>query len=72
MRAEDVLPAAYLVTGKLAPDYESLEMSVGGSTVAAALMDCTGVTRARLNQLYRELGDMGDVAQACRQNQVCY
>ena len=68
--AEDILPAAYLVTGKLAPDYEGVEMNVGGSIVSGAVIEATGVTRQRLSAMYRELGDLGDVAQACRHNQA--
>ena len=67
---EDILPAAYLVTGKLAPDYEGVEMNVGGSIVSGAVIEATGVTRQRLSAMYRELGDLGDVAQACRHNQA--
>lgn len=40
--AEDMLHAAYLTIGKLAPDYENVELSVGGSTVAAAVVEATG------------------------------
>lgn len=37
-----MLQAAYLTIGKLAPDYENVELSVGGSTVAAAVVEATG------------------------------
>lgn len=40
--AENMLQAAYLTIGKLAPDYENVELSVGGSTVAAAVVEATG------------------------------
>jgi DNA ligase-1 len=64
------LPAAYLVTGKLGPDYEGVEMSVGSKAIGGAIQEATGVTRQKLGSMYRELGDLGDVAQACRHNQV--
>ncbi|DBB01067.1 hypothetical protein WJX77_004280 [Trebouxia sp. C0004] len=67
---EDMLQAAYLTIGKLAPDYENVELSVGGSTVAAAVVEATGTSRAKLREMYNELGDMGDVAQACRHTQT--
>lgn len=70
--ADDILPAAYLVTGKLAPDYEGVEMNVGGSIISGAVIEATGVTRQRLSAMYKELGDLGDVAQACRHNQVSH
>ena len=40
--ADNMLQAAYLTIGKLAPDYENVELSVGGSTVAAAVVEATG------------------------------
>ena len=40
--ADDMLQAAYLTIGKLAPDYENVELSVGGSTVAGAVVEATG------------------------------
>lgn len=39
-----MLQAAYLTIGKLAPDYENVELSVGGSTVAAAVVEATGAS----------------------------
>ncbi|KAA6428449.1 MAG: DNA ligase [Trebouxia sp. A1-2] len=57
---EDMLQAAYLTIGKLAPDYENVELSVGGSTVAAAVVEATGTSRAKLREMYNELGDLGD------------
>ena len=45
-----MLHAAYLTIGKLAPDYENVELSVGGSTVAAAVVEATGQSPlSRLN-----------------------
>ncbi|KAK9829240.1 hypothetical protein WJX72_004715 [[Myrmecia] bisecta] len=67
---EDLLQAAYLVIGKLVPDYEGLELNVGPSIVAAAVAEATGITRAKLRDMHNQLGDMGDVAQACRHTQM--
>lgn len=68
--AEDLLPAAYLVCGKIAPEHEGLELNVGGSIISAAIREATGVTRQRLSSMYDSLGDPGDVAEACRHTQV--
>ena len=38
------------------------ELNVGGATVSGALQAATGASAARLKQLYREHGDLGDVA----------
>ena len=68
--AEDMLPAVYLTCGKIAPEYENLELNVGGSTVAAAIVEATGAQRSRLREMYKDHGDLGDVAQACRHTQA--
>jgi hypothetical protein len=68
--AEDLCPAAYLACGKIAPEHEGLELNVGGSIISAAIREATGVTRARLSAMYNELGDPGDVAEACRHTQA--
>ncbi|KAK9840432.1 hypothetical protein WJX74_009841 [Apatococcus lobatus] len=67
---EDMLPAVYLTCGKIAPEYENLELNVGGSTVAAAIVEATGAQRSRLREMYKDHGDLGDVAQACRHTQT--
>ena len=51
--ADNMLQAAYLTIGKLAPDYENVELSVGGSTVAAAVVEATG--RSMLDVAGRQL-----------------
>eukprot|EP00897_Mesotaenium_endlicherianum_P008594 jgi/Mesen1/7763/ME000408S06878 len=38
------------------------DMSMGGSTVAAAICETTGVQRRRLHELYTSLGDLGPFA----------
>lgn len=65
----DVLPALLLMTNNLGSPHEGLALSIGGSTVAAAVSEATGVKRERLSAMYGELGDMGDVAEKCARNQ---
>jgi hypothetical protein len=48
----------------------ALTVQVGGSTVGAAIQEATGVSKARLGELYKQLGDIGDVAAACKRTQV--
>jgi len=43
---------------------------VGGATVATAVSEATGVTRAQLRRMHDVLGDLGNVAQECRVKQV--
>ena len=67
---DDVLPALYLITGRVAPDYEgNSELNVGGSAVSAVVAEATGASRARLSELYRLLGDIGDAAAALKSTQ---
>ncbi|EXC20557.1 DNA ligase 1 [Morus notabilis] len=67
---EDVLPAVYLSTNKIAADHENMELNIGGSLVASALEEACGISRSKIREMYNDLGDLGDVAQACRQTQM--
>jgi hypothetical protein len=49
-------------SGKIAPEYEGLELNVGGATVSAALCEVTGAKRGAMRGLYGQHGDLGDVA----------
>lgn len=40
---EDMLPAVYLTTGKLAPAHENLELSVGGSLISDAIKEVSAL-----------------------------
>ncbi|CAM6126062.1 unnamed protein product [Calypogeia fissa] len=66
---EAVLPAVYLTTIRIVPDFESGELSIGGSLVSSAITEIAGVSRPKLREMYITMGDLGDVAQACRQTQ---
>ncbi|KMT18610.1 hypothetical protein BVRB_2g027400 [Beta vulgaris subsp. vulgaris] len=66
---EDVLPAVYLCTNKIAADHENMELNIGGSLVASALQEACGTNRAKIREMYNIFGDLGDVAQECRQTQ---
>ncbi|KAI5056524.1 hypothetical protein GOP47_0028342 [Adiantum capillus-veneris] len=64
-----VLPAVYLSTNRIAPDYENTDLNIGGSTVSAAIIEATGTQKSKIKEMYNATGDLGDVAQACRQTQ---
>ncbi|XP_068303185.1 DNA ligase 6 isoform X1 [Pyrus communis] len=66
---DDVLPSVYLCTNKIAADHENVELNIGGSLVTSALEEACGTSRSKIREMYSELGDLGDVAQACRQTQ---
>ncbi|XVE81309.1 hypothetical protein DITRI_Ditri15bG0053500 [Diplodiscus trichospermus] len=67
---EDVLPAVYLCTNKIAADHENIELNIGGSLVTSALEEACGNNRSKIREMYNDMGDLGDVAQACRQTQT--
>ena len=52
------------LAGRIGPEYESLELNIGGSVVSSALCEVCGVSRSQLREMYRQHGDLGDVAQA--------
>ncbi|CAK8542670.1 unnamed protein product [Lathyrus sativus] len=66
---DDVLPAVYLCTNKIAADHENVELNIGGSLVTTALEEACGTNRLKIREMYNKLGDLGDVAQECRQTQ---
>ncbi|XP_021862658.2 DNA ligase 6 isoform X3 [Spinacia oleracea] len=66
---DDVLPAIYLCTNKIAADHENMELNIGGSLVASALEEACGINRAKIREMYNNFGDLGDVAQECRKTQ---
>ncbi|CAL4962037.1 unnamed protein product [Urochloa decumbens] len=67
---DDVLPAVYLCTNKISPDYENIELNIGGSLVVSALEESLGTSRSKIHEMYKTYGDLGNVAQECRQNQT--
>ncbi|KAF5479953.1 hypothetical protein F2P56_000734 [Juglans regia] len=67
---EDVLPAVYLCTNKIAANHENIELNIGGSLVTSALEEACGTNRCKIREMYNKLGDLGDVAQECRQTQT--
>ncbi|XP_020591527.1 DNA ligase 6 [Phalaenopsis equestris] len=65
----DVLPAVYLCTNRIAPDHENMELNIGGGLVISALEEACGTSKSRIKEMYNSSGDLGDVAQECRQTQ---
>ncbi|KAF8390064.1 hypothetical protein HHK36_024585 [Tetracentron sinense] len=66
---KDVLPSVYLCLNKIAADHENMELNIGGSLVTAALEEACGTNKSKIRDMYNNLGDLGDVAQVCRQTQ---
>eukprot|EP00186_Timspurckia_oligopyrenoides_P001533 CAMPEP_0182445126 /NCGR_PEP_ID=MMETSP1172-20130603/3362_1 /TAXON_ID=708627 /ORGANISM="Timspurckia oligopyrenoides, Strain CCMP3278" /LENGTH=758 /DNA_ID=CAMNT_0024640839 /DNA_START=236 /DNA_END=2512 /DNA_ORIENTATION=+ len=66
---EDLLPAIYLCTNKLAPAHEGLELGIGESVLIKALSESTGRNVKMIKELFRKSGDLGDVAAKSRATQ---
>jgi DNA ligase-1 len=56
---EDVLPAVYLCTNKIAADHENIELNIGGSLISSALEEACGISRSTVRDMYNSLGDLG-------------
>ncbi|KAF9625607.1 hypothetical protein IFM89_024380 [Coptis chinensis] len=67
---KDVLPAVYLCTNKIAPYHVKMELNIGGSLVSSALEEACGTNKNKIKEMYNSFGDLGDVAQVCRQTQT--
>lgn len=66
---EDLVPAIYLCVNKLAPAHEGVELGIGESILLKALSQGTGKTVSALKTMYKEIGDLGDVASVARTSQ---
>lgn len=62
---EDLLPAVFLCTNRIAAPWEAVELGVGGSLISKAIMEVTSVSKETMRSLYKQYGDLGDVAQHC-------
>ena len=63
------VPSLYILTNKVAPDYDSLELGIGDTILFKALAEATGCTVAKLKLEMQSKGDIGLVAEANRCNQ---
>jgi DNA ligase-1 len=56
---EEVKPLVYLLLGKIAPDFEGLELGLGEKMILRAISASTGTSLQKLRQAYTEVGDLG-------------
>ena len=66
---KDLVPSMYILTNKVAPDYDTLELGIGDTVLFKALAEATGCTVAKLKAEFQTKGDIGLVAEANRCNQ---
>ncbi|KAG1669562.1 hypothetical protein FOA52_006335 [Chlamydomonas sp. UWO 241] len=67
---EDLLPAIYLCSNKVAPSHHGIELGVGESTIVKAIAASTGRTEARIKEQAKTDGDLGIVAVKLRATQT--
>jgi DNA ligase-1 len=66
---KDLVPSMYLLTNKVAPDYDNIELGIGDTVLFKALAEATGSTVPKLKAEFHTKGDIGLVAEANRCNQ---
>eukprot|EP00195_Chlamydomonas_chlamydogama_P015251 CAMPEP_0202891666 /NCGR_PEP_ID=MMETSP1392-20130828/1671_1 /ASSEMBLY_ACC=CAM_ASM_000868 /TAXON_ID=225041 /ORGANISM="Chlamydomonas chlamydogama, Strain SAG 11-48b" /LENGTH=944 /DNA_ID=CAMNT_0049575491 /DNA_START=248 /DNA_END=3082 /DNA_ORIENTATION=+ len=66
---EDLLPAVYLCTNRVAPAHLGIELGIGEATLIKALAAATGRTEQRIKDSLKEEGDLGIVAVKSRATQ---
>ncbi|PPS06221.1 hypothetical protein GOBAR_AA14429 [Gossypium barbadense] len=67
---EDVLPAVYLCTNKIAADHENIELNIGGSLVTSALEEACGTNRSKIRDMYNDMGDLGSGSTMRKKNLI--
>lgn len=60
---EEIEKTIYLLQGKLAPAFIPLEMGVSDKLCINAISNSLSVTKTKVNEWYRETGDLGDIAE---------
>ncbi|MCL5438872.1 MAG: ATP-dependent DNA ligase [Patescibacteria group bacterium] len=60
---DEIEKITYLVQGRIAPFFESLEIGMAEKTVAQSIASAYGLTKEDVIKLYNKLGDMGIAAE---------
>jgi len=62
-RPEEIEKISYLLQGKVRPDYEGVEFGLAEKLITRAISSCTGLSADEVEKMYREIGDLGEVAE---------
>ncbi|KAK8794870.1 hypothetical protein WA158_001850 [Blastocystis sp. Blastoise] len=65
----DLLPAIYLCYNKVCPDYKGIELGIGDSLIIKAIQEATGRGKEQMKSLYKETGDLGEIAMKSKSTQ---
>lgn len=63
VKSDEIAKVIYLIQGRVAPFYESLEIGMAEQTVAASIAAAYGVSKDEVLKDYRNVGDLGKVAE---------
>lgn len=63
LKAEETSEATYLLLGGLAPKYKNIVFNIADKMVIRAIASAYKEDIEKVNQLYKKLGDLGDVAE---------
>ncbi len=65
---EEIGWVVYLILGTLGPSYKNIIFNVADKMMEQAISQAYGVSKARVHELYKQKGDLGEVAYALNQN----
>jgi len=54
-----------LIRGSVSPDYETFELGIGKQLVIKAISQASGVSEDTVKKYWKEIGDIGEVAEKC-------
>lgn len=60
----------YLIQGKIRPDYEGIEMGIAEKTIIRIVSQISNISIDKVYHKYREMGDLGSVAESILKNKV--
>ena len=60
----------YLIQGKIRPDYEGIEMGIAEKTIIRIISQISNISSDEVYHKYREIGDLGSVAESILRNKV--
>ena len=63
-----LLPAVYLLSNSLGPQFIPIELGIGASIISRSIQQISGLSATALRRLYNTTGDVGDVAFAAKSN----
>lgn len=62
LEADEIDKVCYLLLGRIAPEYEDINLGLSEKTVQAAISLATGIPKSDVEEETRNLGDIGEVA----------